>query len=119
MSEVTVMKKCCGLCPFSKKQTLFLHPDRAYQFGRQAENPYGDFICHKTGVVHEDHPDEDMQTSIVRGEKSLTCAGFHAMQMMYNGTEENSEIEIDYSEHFSDAWEMSDHHQEEWDKTNK
>ena len=106
----TVMKKCCGLCPYSRKNTLFLHHDRATDFAYQAENLYTDFVCHKTGVIHEDHPDEDRQSEIVRGEKSLTCAGFHAMQININGGK--PEIEIDYEDHFSDAWEMIEHHQE-------
>lgn len=106
------MKKCCGLCPFSRKNTLFVHPDRASDFAYSAENPYTDFVCHKTGVVHEDHPDEDRQNEIVRGEKSLTCAGFHAMQNLINGTD--AEIEIDYYDHFSDPWEMIEHHEEEY-----
>lgn len=115
----TVMKECCGLCPYSRKNTLFLHPERADDFAYQAENPFTDFVCHKTGVVHEDHPNEDVQTQIVRGEKSLTCAGFHAMQNIINGTEENSEIEIDYDDHFSEVYEMTEHHQEHWDKSRK
>jgi len=106
------MNKCCGLCPYSRKNTLFVHPQRAEDFAYSAENPYSDFVCHKTGVVHEDHPDEDQQNSIVRGEKSLTCAGFHAMQKIVNGDEKNSEIELDYQDHFSDSWEMIEHHTE-------
>lgn len=111
-SEITVMKKCCGLCPYSRKNTLFLHPSRAEDFAYSAENAFNDFVCHKTGVVNEDSPYEEEQNSIVRGEKSLTCAGFHAMQNIVNGTEDSSEIEIDYKDHFSDSWEMIDHHEE-------
>lgn len=111
------MKQCCGLCPYSRKQTLFVHPKRAEDFAYGAENPYNDFVCHKTGVVHEDHPDEDRQREIVRGNKSLTCAGFYAMQTIINGNEENSEIELDYKDHFSDSWEMIEHHEEEYNKT--
>lgn len=107
----TVMKQCCGLCPYSRKNTLFLHPDRAADFAYMAENTYTYFVCHKTGVIHEDHPDEDRQNEIVRGEKSLQCAGFHVMQHLLNGTESNSEIEIDYEDHFSDVWEMIEHHE--------
>jgi len=110
------MKKCCGLCPYSRKNTLFLHPERATDFAYSAENPYSDFVCHKTGVTHEDLPDEDRQNEIVRGEKSLACAGFHAMQHILNGTEEKSEIEIDYRDHFSDTYEMIEHHEEEYYK---
>jgi len=107
-----VMKKCCGLCPFSRKNTLYVHPDRAFEFAQSADNPYNDFVCHKTGIVYEDHPNEEEQGSIVRGEKSLTCAGFHVMQSLINGSE--SEISVDYSEHFSDTYEMEEHHAENY-----
>ncbi len=107
------MKKCCGLCPYSRKNTLYLHPERAEAFAYQAENPYNDFVCHKTGVVQED----EYESAIVRGRKSLTCAGFHAMQSMLNDTD--SEIEIDIEDHFSDVWEMVEHHETKWYKDNK
>ena len=110
----TVMKKCCGLCPYSRKNTLFLQPDRVVDFASQAENPYTDFVCHKTGVIDEDHPDEERQTEIVRGEKSLTCAGFHVMQKTINGKENELEIPIDWNDHFSDYWEMTEHHEEHY-----
>lgn len=112
--EVTVMKKCCGLCPYSRKNTLFLNPERVEEFAYQAENPYNDFVCHKTGVTYEDHPDEEMQGAIVRGEKSLTCAGFHVMQKVINGQENQLEIEIDWRDHFGDTWEMIEHHEENY-----
>ncbi len=115
----TVMKECCGLCPYSRKNTLFLHPERAEDFAYQADNPYNDFVCHKTGVIHEDSIYEDEQSSIVRGEKSLTCAGFHAMQHLINGMDEDSEIEIDYEDHFSCTDEMTDHHEEQYHKDHK
>lgn len=110
---MNVMRKCCGLCPYSRKNTLFLYPERAYEFGLSAENPFNDFVCHKTGITIEDHPDENKQNEIVRGEKSLTCAGFHAMQSLINGTD--CEIEIDFEDHFSDTGEMEEHHAEHQD----
>ena len=108
---MSVMKKCCGLCPYSRKNTLYLHPSRADEFAYNASNPYSDFVCHKTGVVHEDHPIEEKQNEIVRGEKSLTCAGFHVLQKISNGQEEEVEIEIDYDDHFTEPYEMSEHHE--------
>jgi len=110
----TVLKKCCGLCPYSRKNTLFLHPERASEFAINASNPYTDFICHKTGVINEDHPDEYHQSEIVRGNKSLTCAGFYAMQTLTNGTSEKCEITIDFDDHFMDYWEMVEHHEENY-----
>lgn len=101
----TVMKECCGMCPYSKKNTLPLHPERAADFAYSADNPYTDFVCHKTGIVLEDGWHEG---DIVRGEKSLTCAGFHAMQNEINGTE--GEIKFDYKDHFQEPWDMIEHH---------
>jgi uncharacterized protein YchJ len=107
----TVMKKCCGLCPYSRKNTLFIHPERAEDFAYQASNPYTSFVCHKTGVINEDHPDEERQSEIVRGENSLTCAGFHVMQHLIQGSEEGAEIEVDFEDHFSEVYEMTEHHE--------
>ena len=106
------MVKCCGLCPYSRKNTLYVHPARAEEFAYAAENPCNDFVCHKTGVV--DESDGEGYGDIVRGRKSMTCAGFHAMQHILNGTEEHSEIKIDYSDHFSDVWEMTYHHENKY-----
>ena len=63
-----VMKECCGLCPYSRKNTLFLSPDRAEEFAYAAENRYNDFVCHKTGVGLEDNESDDLGGSIVRRE---------------------------------------------------
>lgn len=105
--KASVVKKCCGLCPYSRKGTLFLHPSRAEEFAYQASNPYNDFVCHKTGVVDDD--DEYGSGKIIRGEKSLTCAGFHVMQAEINGLK--PEIEIDHEDHFTEEWEMIEHHE--------
>ena len=115
-TEITIMKKCCGLCPFSRLNTLYLSPERGEYFAYMATNPYTDFICHKTGVIHEDHPDEERQTDIVRGEKSLTCAGFHVLQKCYDGKE--PEIEFNIDDHFTDPTEMADHHLEYYESQN-
>lgn len=106
----TVMKKCCGLCPYSKKGTLWLSPDRVVEFAVQAHNLTTDFVCHKTAVTDDDHPDEDQQGSFGRGEKSLTCAGFYAMQNKVNRTKNELEIEFDEDEHFSNLAEMIRYH---------
>ena len=111
------MKKCCGLCPFSRKDTLFVHPERAEEFAYSAENPYNDFVCHKTGIINEDSIYEDEQNDIVRGEKSLTCCGFASMQYSIN----NNFIEDGFKpdpDAFGDVWEMTEHHQERWDNEN-
>ena len=90
---------------------MFLHPDRALQFGYQAENPYTDFVCHKTGVSYEN---DWGSSEIGRGENSLTCAGFKGMQNLINGIEDD--FEIDFDDHFSDPQEMEEHHAEEYYK---
>ena len=102
------MKECCGLCPYSKKNTLFLHPERAEDFANAAENPYNDFVCHKTGVTLEEEDFDDRGGDIVRGEKSLTCMGFASLQENINGTHG---AKVDPNA-FEDAWEMIDHHTE-------
>jgi len=109
-----VMKECCGLCPYSRNGTLFLHPDRAEEFAYQATNPYNDFVCHKTGVI--DESDEDCGSEIVRGEKSLTCMGFASLQQSLN--ENSGEMPLD-EDAFEDCDEMIDFHTEEWDSKNK
>lgn len=112
------MKKCCGLCPFSRIETLFVHPERAEEFAYSTENPYNDFVCHKTGIIDEDNPDEDKQNEIVRGEKSLICCGFASMQHNIN-SEHSEEGFIPDEDAFSEAWEMIEHHQIQWDKEHK
>lgn len=108
------MKKCCGLCPYSRENTLFLHPDRAEEFAYSADNPYNDFVCHKTGVTEEANDYES--SSIVRGEKSLTCMGFASMQHNINGTDDSFKVDPTA---FEDSWEMIEHHQQEWDKNHE
>ena len=108
------MKECCGLCPYSRKDTLFLHPQRAEEFAYQAENPYNDFVCHKTGVVHEDG--DSYGGEIVRGEKSLTCMGFASMQHNINGGNEGFKPDPNA---FDDAWQMIEHHTEEYESKRK
>tara|TARA_R110000851_G_scaffold215606_1_gene368420 strand:- start:95 stop:445 length:351 start_codon:yes stop_codon:yes gene_type:complete len=115
MSEI--MKKCCGLCPYSRKDTLYLHPSRAEEFAAHAENPYNDFVCHKTGVVHEDHPNEDRQSEIVRGEKSMTCCGFASMQHYINDNPLEEGFTPD-PDAFDDSWEMTEHHTEYFENKN-
>lgn len=110
------MKKCCGLCPYSMEGTLFLHPDTASDFAYSADNPYNDFVCHKTGIVDDDS--EEYGSEIVRGEKSLTCMGFASMQHNINDNFIEEGFKSDPTA-FSDSWEMIDFHQEEWDRKHK
>ena len=102
------MAKCCGLCPFSRKNTLRLRTERAEELAISAENPYSDFVCHKSADLHEDF--YSGESEFVRGEKSLTCAGFHALQCQTNN--EEPEIEIDPSDHFEAWYDMAEHHEQ-------
>lgn len=104
MSDDGIAKKCCGLCPFSMNNTLFLHPQRAEDFAYMACNPYSDFVCHKTGISQE----TEYSSEIVRGEKSITCHGFAALQDSQNRCEMKN---IDPNA-FSDPDVMIDHHTE-------
>jgi hypothetical protein len=108
---MSIMKKCCGLCPYSRLNTLFLHPERAAEFAYSASNPCSDFVCHKTGVLDED---DEGSAGIVRGQKSLTCAGFYAMQHLLNYPDKDSKIEINPEDHFDDVYEMIEHHEEHY-----
>lgn len=108
-----VMKECCGLCPYSRDKTLFLHPERAEDFAFQAENPYSDFVCHKTGVPEEEDEYDDNAGAIVRGEKSLTCMGFASMQHTISNGDDSFKIDPNA---FEDAWEMIEHHTEKYEE---
>jgi hypothetical protein len=105
-----IMKKCCGLCPYSRVDTLFVQPSRAEDFAYSADNPYNDFVCHKTGVTLEDTFFEEDEGSIVRGEKSLTCMGFASLQHNINQNL-GKDFKPDPNA-FGDSWEMIEHHTE-------
>ncbi|HEX8413941.1 MAG TPA: hypothetical protein VF637_08660, partial [Sphingomicrobium sp.] len=53
-SARTWMKAPCGPCPYSRVNTLWLHPERAADFAYNAANPYNEFPCHKTADLRED-----------------------------------------------------------------
>ena len=109
MSERTWMKEPCGLCPYTRVNTLWLHPERAEDFAYSAQNPYTDFPCHKTADLLED----DEGAEYVFGRKSLTCCGFLSLQCNENGNE--PEGFTPHHDAFGDAWEMIDHHTEHWE----
>lgn len=75
------VKKPCAHCPYLRSVKPFLHPARGAELAYITENPYADFMCHKTTVHDEDSDSGDMR----RGPKTLTCAGFLSMQVN-NGT---------------------------------
>lgn len=103
--ERTWMKRPCGLCPYSRKNTLWLHPERAEDFAYNAQNPYNDFPCHKTADLQDD---SDGGGEYVAGSRSLTCNGFLSLQVNENGNAPDG-----FEPHpdaFGECWEMIDHH---------
>lgn len=110
-----VMKECCSLCPYSRKNTLYLHPERAEDFVYSAQNPYNDFVCQKTAELQENEEESD---ELVRGEKSLTCCGFATLQYNENGSQSLEGFEPDLNA-FSDVWEMIETHEEKWNESHK
>jgi hypothetical protein len=105
------MKEPCGPCPFSRSKTLPLHPERAADFAYMAQNPYTDFVCHKTADCVED---ADGMGEYVRGQQSFTCNGFLSLQVNEGATpDEGFEPHPDA---FSDADEMIEHHEMLWEQ---
>lgn len=114
-TDVYWMKEPCGPCPYSRTKTLPLHPERAEDFAYSAQNPYNDFVCHKSAECVEDWRDPEGPEIFVRGVKSLTCNGFLSLQCHENGTE------IDgfepHDDAFSSADEMIERHEELWEQS--
>ena len=110
MPDDPYMKAPCGLCPYSRVGTLWLHPERAEDFAYSASNRYADFVCHKTADEREDI---DGCTDFVRGIRSATCCGFLSLQVSENGG--GPEGFEPHPDAFSDSGEMIDHHTEHWD----
>lgn len=109
MSARTWMKAPCGPCPYSRVNTLWLHPDRAHDFASMASNPYNDFPCHKTADLHED---DDGSAEYRAGDRSLTCNGFLSLQVNENGR--GPKGFTPHPDAFGDHWEMCEHHEEHW-----
>lgn len=109
----TWMKQPCGPCPFSRKNTLWLHPERASDFANMASNPYSDFPCHKTADLCED--DEGF-SEYVAGNRSLTCNGFLSLQVNENGRGPSGFVP--HPDAFGDHWEMCEHHEDQWEAEN-
>lgn len=83
---MTYRRKPCAKCPFRRDVKPYLHPDRAAEIAYASENPYSDFTCHETVDYSDSEDGEGMVT-----EKSLTCAGFKAMQHNYCGSDDEYE----------------------------
>ena len=102
-------KKPCKHCPFRRDVKPFLHPERAEEISNAASNPYSEFHCHAT----LGHDDDEGDTMVVG--TSLICAGFLAMQINEAGKRQPKGFETPDNV-YSDAWEMTDAYQDEWDR---
>jgi hypothetical protein len=103
------MKKPCAHCPFRRDVRPFLHPERAEEIAYSAQNPYAEFICHKT----LGHDEEEGDTIVV--ETSLICAGFLAMQINEAGLDEPEDWTWPDNV-YADLYEMIDAYAEEWER---
>jgi hypothetical protein len=104
---MTVRKKLCVKCPFRRDVEPYLHPRRAADIAYASQNQYNDFTCHET-LGHDD------EGETIVTEKSLTCAGFYAMQVNYCVVPSD-----DYEwpgDVYSEPGEMADAYQEAWDQ---
>lgn len=104
-------KKPCKSCPFRRDVTPFLHPERAEDIANSACNPYSEFHCHATLGYDDDEGD----TMVV--ETSLVCAGFLAMQITEG--RDSPEGFVCPDNVYTDAWEMTDAYETEWNKQRK
>lgn len=106
------MKAPCKHCPFRSDVRPFLHPERAEEIAYAAGNPYSDFACHKTTEYDDDLDD---MTEVAT---SKTCAGFLAMQINEGAVEAPDGFKFPDNV-YSDAYEMVDAYETEWDKTHR
>jgi len=103
------VKKPCAHCPYRRDVTPFLHPERAEELACLTENPYSEFMCHKT-LDYEDCEDGEPAMS----EESLTCAGFLSMQIEWSGR--RCPDGFTPSENvYSEPYEMIQAYEEEWE----
>lgn len=105
------MKVPCKHCPFRNDIRPYLHPDRAYEIGIAAQNPYNSFPCHKTTEYDDESDDGEMMVT----EDSKECAGFLTLRAQEGGSIPEGFTpawEICYT----DAFEMYQVAEEEWNK---
>lgn len=112
MSKITHRKAPCAKCPFRSDVRPYLHPERAEEIAYAACNPYSEFSCHETTKYDEDLGD------MVMTNKSLTCAGFLAMQINETGIDEPDGWTWPKNV-YADSYEMIEAYQIEWDKNHK
>ena len=113
---MSYMKKPCTQCPFRNDVKPYLHPDRAEEIAYHASNPYNSFPCHKS----LEYTDEEnfMGEQVVDHHKAKECYGFTCLQINENGREPEGWSWEDREKIYEDAWDMTEAHQEEWDKEN-
>lgn len=103
------VKKPCKHCPFRNDVKPFLHPDRAAEIAYATQNPYSTFYCHKT--TEADDEDGDCFAT----EESKECAGFLTLRAQ-GGEEVPKGFEPSWAIVYTDAYEMIDAYEEEWNK---
>jgi hypothetical protein len=104
----------CVHCPFKRDVRPFLHPERAYDIGLEAESKFGTFPCHKTTVETED---EDGFGEREIGENTKECAGSLCLRATSNGStfydEDGFEPKAEWN-CYEDAFEMHQAYLEQW-----
>jgi hypothetical protein len=112
MSDDFYMKAPCKHCPFRNDVTPFLHPERAEEIAYAAQNRYSEFHCHKTLDYDavDDESDEAAET-----ENTKLCAGFLALQINEGAVEQPKGFTMPDNA-YSDAYEMIEAYDWEWNK---
>lgn len=105
MSKPWFMAAPCKHCPFRRDVKPFLHPDRATDLAYSTENPYTDFLCHKT-LDYDTDEGEPASTA-----HTLTCAGFLSMQVNATGRKAPEGF-VPSPAAYGDRWEMIEAYEE-------
>lgn len=112
MAERWFVKKPCAQCPYRRDVKPFLHPERGEELAYHTENPYSDFLCHKTTIEDENSDEGEMMA----GEDSLTCAGFLSMQIEWGGRECPEGFKPSNLV-YSEPYEMADAYADAWERS--
>jgi hypothetical protein len=107
------VKKPCKNCPFRNDVKPYLHPDRAEELAYLAQNPYSDFTCHATIEYDGDEDHQGRPTGDYS--KAKTCAGFLTLRAQ-DGEDVPDGFEPSYDICYSDAYEMIEAFEDEWNK---
>lgn len=107
------VKKPCKNCPFRNDVRPYLHPERAAEIAYAAQNPFSNFTCHST---IEYDGDEDIQgRSTGDFSRAKTCAGFLTLRAQ-EGEDVPEGFTPSWEICYTDAYEMTDAYEEQWNK---